>query len=188
MTIHDFLQQEIFDPLKLESTALGSRNLDRKRLVRVQVPDFQEPAFGWNSEYWQALGAPWGGMFSSPEDFAVLCELMLRGGAYGGVRLLSPFTVQMMTTNRLDDFPEVPEPARRSEPWGLGWRMNHPGQSESWSDLLDRNVFGHTGATGTTVWIDRQRDGFCLLFTTAERARAPWRLVQLANCVAAAFL
>jgi CubicO group peptidase (beta-lactamase class C family) len=189
LSIHAFLKREIFDPLELRSTALGSGGLDRARLIRVQTPDYQAGSdFGWNSPYWQQLGAPWGGMFSTPEDFAVICQMLLGGGRIGDVRLLAPGTVQMITTNRLDDYPDVPEPIRRSQPWGLGWSMNHPGTAGSWSDLLNRQVFGHTGATGTMAWIDRQRDGFCLLFTTAIRERAPWRLVHLSNAVAASFV
>jgi CubicO group peptidase (beta-lactamase class C family) len=94
----------------------------------------------------------------------------------------------MMTTNRLDDYPDLPEGVRRTQPWGLGWRLNHPGTPESWGDLLDRNVFGHTGATGTTVWIDPKAEGFCVLLTTALREKAPWRLVHLSNAVAASFV
>lgn len=187
--IVEFLKKEIFEPLGLKSTSLGSKGFDRDRLVRVQVPDYQvNTDFSWNSKYWQELGAPWGGMFSSPEDFAVNCQLMLSGGAVGGVRLLAPATVRMMTTNRLDDYPDLPEPVRRTQPWGLGWRLNHPGTPGSWSDLLDRNVFGHTGATGTTVWMDPKTEGFCILLTNAIREKAPWRLVHLSNAVAAAFV
>jgi CubicO group peptidase (beta-lactamase class C family) len=185
----DFLRQEIFEPLGLKSTGLGSKGFSRERLVRVQVPDYQAGTnFDWNSEYWQQLGAPWGGLYSTPEDFAVLCQLMLSGGAWAGVRLLSPAAVTMMTTNRLHDLPDLPEPVRRTQPWGLGWRMNHPGTSGSWSDLLGRHVFGHTGATGTMVWMDPRTKGFCVLLTSAIRERAPWRLVHLSNVVAAAFV
>jgi CubicO group peptidase (beta-lactamase class C family) len=95
--------------------------------------------------------------------------------------------VRMMTTNRLNDFPDLPEATRRTQPWGLGWRMNHPGTPGSWGDLLGRHVFGHTGATGTMVWMDPETRGFCLLWTNAIRARAPWRLVHLSNAVAASF-
>ena len=77
---------------------------------------------------------------------------------------------------------------RRTQPWGLGWRLNHPGTPGSWGDLLGRHVFGHTGATGTMVWMDPQTQGFCLLFTSALREKAPWRLVHLSNAVAAAFV
>jgi CubicO group peptidase (beta-lactamase class C family) len=190
LSIAEFLRREIFEPLGLKSTALGSAGFPRERLVRVQVPDYQAGGtdFDWNSDYWQKLGAPWGGMFSTPEDFAVICHTMLNNGRHGDTQLVSPATVRMMTTNRLDDQPDIPEPIRRTQPWGLGWRMNHPGTPGSWSDLLGRHVFGHTGATGTTVWMDPQTKGFCILMTSAIREKAPWRLVHLSNAIASAFL
>ncbi len=188
MSIHKFIRKEILDPLGMTSTSLGSRGFDRARLVRVETPAYQANSdFGWNSRYWQEFGAPWGGLFSTPEDFAVLCEMLLSGGEIGGVRLLSPGMVHMMTTNRLPDQPELPEPLRRAQPWGLGWSLNHPGTAGSWGDALGRHVFGHTGATGTMCWIDREREGFCLLLTTGIRSKAPWRLVHLSNIIASAF-
>ncbi|MBL8830632.1 MAG: serine hydrolase, partial [Planctomycetaceae bacterium] len=69
-----------------------------------------------------------------------------------------------------------------------GWRLNHSGTSDSWGDLLGPRVFGHTGASGTMVWIDPASDAFCILFTNALRAAAPWRLVSLSNIVASAML
>lgn len=187
--IAEFLRQELFEPLGLEATALGSKGLLRERLVRVQVPEYMAGTdFDWNSSYWQELGAPWGGLFSTPEDFAILCQLMLAEGVWDGVRLLSPAAVRMMTTNRLDDLLELPEPVRRTQPWGLGWRLNHPGTPESWGDLLGRQVYGHTGATGTMVWMDPRSQGFCILLTSGLREKAPWRLVHLSNAVAAAFV
>jgi CubicO group peptidase (beta-lactamase class C family) len=187
-TIADFLASEVFQPLGLKSSSLGTGTFPRERLVRVQVPDYQIGSdFGWNSPYWQDLGVPWGGMFCAPEDLAVICQWMLNRGELDGVRLLGPETVEMATTNRLDDYPLLAEGTRRTQPWGLGWRMNHPGNADSWGDSLGRHVFGHTGATGTTVWMDRERDGFCILLTTAIRSLAPWRLVKLSNIVASAF-
>ena len=94
----------------------------------------------------------------------------------------------MMTSNRLDDFPDLPEPVRRTQPWGLGWRLNHPGTLDSWGDLLGRHVFGHTGSSGTMVWMDPQTQGFAIFLTNALRAKAPWRLVHLSNAVAGAFV
>jgi CubicO group peptidase (beta-lactamase class C family) len=186
--IHDYIYRQIIEPLGLRSTRLGSRGLEEARLVRVQTPDWHNPEYGWNSKYWRELGAPWGAMFSAPEDFAVICQMMLNGGEYGGVRLLSPSTVKLMTTNRLDDYPELPEPIRRTAPWGLGWKLNAPGTAGALCDLLGRQAFGHTGSTGNLLWIDPANGGFCIIFTTAERARAPWRLVHLSNAVAAAFV
>ena len=187
MTIHEFLKRELFAPLGLKSTSLGLGHLDGNRVVRVQLPEYLTGGdFGWNSRYWQELGAPWGGMFSSPEDFASICQLMLEGGRLNDTPLFSPSTIERVTTNRLNELPDLPEPVRRAQPWGLGWQMNHPGTSSSWGDLLGQQVYGHTGATGTMFWIDPNKKAFCLLFTSAIRAAAPWRLVHLSNAVAAA--
>lgn len=189
MSIRDFLRREIFDPLGLNSTALGSRGLERRRLVRVEVPESQVGSdFGWNSRYWQEIGAPWGGLFSAPEDFAVICQMLLNGGRYGETRILSPGSIARMTTNRLFDLPDLDTKIARTQPWGLGFRLNHPGTAGSWGDTLGPNVYGHTGATGTMVWIDPDRDAFCILFTTAIRSQAPWRLVHLSNIIGAAII
>jgi len=60
-TISEFLKREIFEPLGLQSTGLGSHGFERARLVRVETPEYQSGGdFGWNSVYWQELGAPWG--------------------------------------------------------------------------------------------------------------------------------
>ncbi|MCE9603871.1 MAG: beta-lactamase family protein [Planctomycetia bacterium] len=187
-SIRDFVRDEIITPLGLKSTGLGAQGFARERLVRTTVPDYQIGNPGnWNTEYWQKFGSPAGGLFSTPQDYAVICAMLLDGGKWGDVRLLSPATVRNMTTNRLNDLPDLPESVRRTQPWGLGWRLNHPGTSESWGDLLSRRVFGHTGSAGNVVWMDPETKGFCIVFTNYLRARAPWRLVHLSNAVAAAF-
>jgi serine-type D-Ala-D-Ala carboxypeptidase len=188
-SIHEFVRREILEPLGLRSTGLGSQGFARERLVRATLPEYQRRLEGhWNSRYWQEFGSPAGGLFSTPEDYAVICALMLNAGRWGDVQLLSPATVRQMTSNRLNDLPDLPEPVRRTQPWGLGWRLNHLGRPDSWSDLLDRNVFGHTGSTGNVVWMDPRTQGFCIILTNYLRARAPWRLVHLSNAIAAAFL
>ena len=50
-------------------------------------------------------------------------------------------------------------------------------RGETLGNLLSSQAHGHLGSTGNLFWIDPARDGFCILFTSAERARAPWRLV-----------
>lgn len=187
-SVADFLQHEIFDPLELKSISLGARSLDRKRLVRVQVPDYQEPEFGWNSRYWQDFGAPWGGLFSAPADLAVICQLMLGGGKVGDVRIVSPATTAAMTRNWLEALPGVPEADRRTRPWGLGWRLNHPAGGDTFGDLLGPRTFGHFGATGTLVWMDPDSSAFCVLLTSGIREKQPWKLVSLSNAVAAAIV
>jgi CubicO group peptidase (beta-lactamase class C family) len=187
-SIREFVRKEVIEPLGLKSTGLGAQGFASERLVRAVVPEYQtDRNADWNSTYWREFGSPAGGMFSTPEDVAVICALMLAGGKWGGVRLLSPATVRMMTANRMDDLPDLPEPVRRTKPWGLGWRLNHAGTPDSWGDLLDRNVFGHTGSVGNVVWMDPRTQGFCIVLSNYLRSRAPWRLVHLSNAIAAAF-
>lgn len=184
----DFLQQEVFGPLSMDSSALGARALDRERLARVRVPEYlQGGDYGWNGEYWRTLGAPWGGMFGTPADLARLCLCLLGGGRAGGRQLISPAALARMTSNRLHDFPDLPEPIRRAQPWGLGWRLNHPGTPDSWGDLLGPRVYGHVGATGTMMWIDPDADAFFILLTTGPLDDNLWRFVRISNVVASAF-
>ncbi len=189
LPIAEVLKRQIVAPLGLTQTTLGAKGLERRRLVRVQTPDYQtDRASDWNSDYWRDLGAPWGGLFSTPSEFAVLCQMFLNRGTYAGRRILSPASVRAMTTNRLHEYAELPAAIARTRPWGLGWRLNHPGTADSWGDLLGPNVFGHTGATGNLVWIDPDAQGFCIVLTNAIREKAPWHLVHLSNALAAAFV
>jgi CubicO group peptidase (beta-lactamase class C family) len=123
-TGRDAERRELFEPLRLRSTARGSHGFSRARLVRVQVPDFQAGTdFSWNSEYWLQLGAPWGGLFATPEDFAVICQMMLSGGRVDDLQLLSPGMVKMMTTNRLSA--RTGENTRERSPWSE-WMCTSP--------------------------------------------------------------
>jgi CubicO group peptidase (beta-lactamase class C family) len=98
----------------------------------------------------------------------------------------TPGTAQQRTTNRLDDYPDLPEGIRRTAPWGLGWKLNSPGTTHALCD--GRQAFGHTGSTGNLLGMDPATQSFCIILTTAERSRAPWRLVHLSNAVAGAIV
>jgi CubicO group peptidase (beta-lactamase class C family) len=186
LSIADFLRREVFTPLKMTSSSLGSRGVDRSRIIRVRLPGEHEPDWGWNSRYWQELGSPWGTMFSTPDDMAVIADLLLRGGEQGGARLISATTTQLMTTNRLDELQSLPAEVRQAHRWGLGWKMNYPADDDRLCDLLTADAFGHTGSTGNLMWMDPATQSFCIILTTSPRALAPWRLVSISNAVAAA--
>jgi uncharacterized protein YbbC (DUF1343 family) len=85
------------------------------------------------------------GLFSTADDLAIYCQMILNGGEYRGVRILSPFTVAEMTRPRL-----VSESG-----WtrGLGWDIN-TSFSTNRGDLFPLGSFGHTGFTGTSFWLD----------------------------------
>jgi CubicO group peptidase (beta-lactamase class C family) len=183
----EFLRREIFEPLGMHDTSLGWDPAKRDRIAHVRVPPEQHGTdWGWTSPYWFGFGAPWGGLITSPADFARFCRMMLAGGVLDSTRILSPATVRALTTNQLAMQPEVPEVERRCRPWGLGWRLNWPGERTSFGDLLAPRVYGHWGATGTLCWLDPDTRAFMILFTTQPLDERRQQLSRVANAVAAA--
>lgn len=187
VTLPEFLRREVFAPLKMHDTSLGWSAGTAERIAAVRLSEAQRQTdWNWNSPYWLGFGAPWGGLITSPTDLARLCRLMLNGGEFDGVRLLSPATVRAMTTNQLTGFPQLPEEERRCRPWGLGWRLNWPGHSANFGDLLGPKTYGHWGATGTLCWLDPQTDAFAVLLTTQPQGDEGRFLARISNVVASA--
>jgi uncharacterized protein YbbC (DUF1343 family)/CubicO group peptidase (beta-lactamase class C family) len=85
------------------------------------------------------------GLFSTAADMARYCQMILNGGSLGGVRVLSPLTVMKMTSPGT--------PAGMGSVRGLGWDID-TSYSSNRGELLPVGSFGHTGFTGTSVWID----------------------------------
>ena len=92
--------------------------------------------------------------------------MMLNGGIYDGVRIVSDSTVARFT-------------ARTAGTRALGWDTAD-GDGGSGEYLSDRS-YGHTGYTGTSIWIDPDRDMFVILLTNrvhAARARRPAKVIS----------
>jgi CubicO group peptidase (beta-lactamase class C family) len=93
------------------------------------------------------------GLFSSGADLARFAEMYLNGGALDGVRLFRPQTVVQFTTLQDTSL------SNRA----LGWEK--PNGTNSAGHLMSPSAFGHTGFTGTSIWIDPARDRFIILLT-----------------------
>jgi uncharacterized protein YbbC (DUF1343 family)/CubicO group peptidase (beta-lactamase class C family) len=85
------------------------------------------------------------GLFGTANDLAVFCRMVLGGGALPGVRILSPLAVEKMTS--------AASPDREANTRGLGWDIDSTFSSNR-GELLPVGSFGHTGFTGTSLWID----------------------------------
>ncbi|MFO0951306.1 MAG: serine hydrolase domain-containing protein [Isosphaeraceae bacterium] len=189
VTLADFLRREVFDPLGMHDTSLGWNPAKKERIARIRLgADQAKTDWNWNTPYWLGFGAPWGGMITSTADFARFCRMMLGNGQLDGVRVLSPATVRAMTSNQLAAMPSVPEVERRCRPWGLGWRLNWPGHSANFGDLLGPRTYGHWGASGTLAWVDPDADAFLVLFTTQPGGDDGRELARVSNAVASSLL
>jgi CubicO group peptidase (beta-lactamase class C family) len=191
--VGELLREEVFEPLGMTDTALGMppswEQLDSgaprvERIAEVRLPGDAHSSV-WNTAYWRKLGAPWGGLLSTPADLGRLCQHLLKIQR-GEAGILRPVTLAAMTANQLERMPHVPEAARRCQPWGLGWRLNWPHDPQTFGDLLSPAAYGHWGATGTMVWIDPARDAFAVVLSTEPLDFERGRFAEFSNAVCAA--
>lgn len=102
-----------------------------------------------------ALGGVAGhaGLFSSARDLAAFAQMMLDRGSYGGYSLIRPETVDAFTRRQ-----------SRASSRALGWDTPSGNRSAA-GDYFSSRSFGHTGFTGTSIWIDPERSLFVVLLT-----------------------
>ncbi len=112
------------------------------------------------------------GVFSTADDLSKFAQFLLTGGP-----VLSPLMIEKMTT------PQQPPTAPVLR--GFGWDIDSPFSSNR-GDLLPVGSFGHTGFTGTSMWIDPTTRTFIILLTNAVHPRGKGSAVALRSKIATA--
>jgi uncharacterized protein YbbC (DUF1343 family)/CubicO group peptidase (beta-lactamase class C family) len=167
-TLDAFLKARVFEPLGMRDTGFLPPASFRTRIAPTESC---EP-LAWPCETPAAtmlrgvvhdptarrMGGYAGhaGLFGTADDLAVFARMLLGGGKWNGRRVLSPLTVAKMTRRA------TPEnvPAVR----GLGWDIDSP-SSANRGDLFPIGSFGHTGFTGTSMWIDPATKTFVIFLS-----------------------
>jgi len=156
-TLDTYLARHVFGPLRMTSTVyrpgrdllarIAPTEYDpwRQRHIHGEVHDENAYALGGVSAH--------AGLFSTGHDVARLCQMYLNGGTLNGARIVSGETIRRFTTVQDSTF------SNRA----LGWET--PNGTNSAGHLLARPAFGHTGFTGTSIWVDPSRDLFVILLT-----------------------
>ncbi|HEY3120210.1 MAG TPA: glycoside hydrolase family 3 N-terminal domain-containing protein [Vicinamibacteria bacterium] len=155
--LDSFVRRRVLDPLGMKET----RYLPGPELLARIAPTENDPWRGRvvrgevHDENAYALGgvAPHAGLFGTAPDLAKFAQMMLNGGVYDHQRIVSRETVERFTRRA-----DVPESSR-----ALGW--DTPSANSSAGELLSRRSFGHTGFTGTSMWMDPDRKLFVILLT-----------------------
>jgi CubicO group peptidase (beta-lactamase class C family) len=156
--LQDFVQTEIFDPLKMTDTSFLPAKSKLPRIAPTEVVKgkplrgvVHDPAARW-------MGGVSGdaGLFSTASDLSRYARMMLNGGELEGVRIFTPETVKLMTT------PQAPSAVHVLR--GLGWDINSPYSSPRGS-LFPIGSYGHTGWTGTSIWIDPASKTFVIFLS-----------------------
>jgi CubicO group peptidase (beta-lactamase class C family) len=165
-----FLQSRVFGPLGMTNTYFTPSASLRSLIAPTEIaPPRGYPIRGEvHDENAYALGGVAGhaGLFSTASDLAVFAQMMLNGGTYDGVRVLADSTVTIFTR-------------RAAGHRALGWDTAK-GDYGAGQYLTDRS-YGHTGYTGTSMWIDPDRSMFVILLTNrvhAARALHPQRVIS----------
>ena len=117
----------------------------RHRLVQGEVHDENAFSIGGVSGH--------AGVFSTSPDLAAFCQMLLNGGVYAHNRILKRATIAEFTT------PQQLSSGTRT----LGWAV--PTERGSSGHYFSKHTFGHTGFTGTSIWIDQDRQIFVVLLT-----------------------
>ncbi|HSA56960.1 MAG TPA: serine hydrolase [Gemmatimonadaceae bacterium] len=166
-----FLEERVFTPLGMNDTAFRPDQSVRSRIAPTEVsPPRGYPLRGEvHDENAWALGGVAGhaGLFASAADLSIFAQMMLNKGEYQGVRIASDSAVERFTR-------------RTAGTRALGWAMPDPGSEGTSGLYLSENSYGHTGFTGTSLWIDPDRELFVVLLTNrvhAPRARRPARVI-----------
>lgn len=153
-TLDAFCREEIYTPLAVPETMF----LPTPNLANRIAPTLGGDGGTVQDRNARRLGSVAGhaGLFSSAQDLARFARLMLAGGALDGKRILSEQAVKQMTT---------PFSCRNGTVVrGLGWDMNSPFSSPK-GKLFSDASFGHTGYSGSSIWIDPKQDLFVVFLT-----------------------
>lgn len=166
--LDEFLADYVFHPLGMYQTGFRPADSLDTRIAPTGTSGGGRRSRGEvNDENAYALGGVAGhaGLFSTAADLSVFAQMMLNGGTYDGVRIIADSTVQLFTT-------------RAAGHRALGW--DTPTGSFGSGNYLSEHSFGHTGFTGTSLWIDPDRDMFVILLTNrvyASRSPHPVRVI-----------
>lgn len=168
-TLDAFLERSVFAKLGMTDTHFRPDPMSSVRIAPTEIaPPRGYPLRGEvHDENAYALGGVAGhaGLFSTAEDLSVFAQMLLDGGVYNGVRVVSDSAVALFTT-------------RAAGHRALGWDTCDGGAG--CGQYMSERAFGHTGFTGTSLWIDPDRQMFVILLTNrvhAARARRPSKVI-----------
>jgi uncharacterized protein YbbC (DUF1343 family)/CubicO group peptidase (beta-lactamase class C family) len=158
MPLDQYAQQNVFGPLGMASTRFNPPPTWVPRIAPTQRDEHTGQVLRGtvHDPTARQMGGVAGdaGLFSNADDVAKFAQAILNGGA----PILNSLIVEKMTTPQ--------QPANMPNVRGLGWDIDSP-YSSNRGELLPVGSFGHTGFTGTSLWIDPTTDTYVILLTNA---------------------
>ncbi len=179
-TLDEYATRHIFEPLKMTHTRFLPPEASRagwiEKIAPTQYDENEHMLRGIvHDPTARRMGGVAGhaGLFSTADDLAKFAQALLNGGD----GILSALSVGKMTQ------PEQPPSAPVLR--GFGWDIDSP-YSSNRGDLLPVGGYGHTGFTGTSIWIDPATETYIILLTNAVHPRGKGNAIALRSKVATA--
>lgn len=175
-TVAEFCEETIFKPLGMKRTFYLPPADALDLCVPTEVIDGKPLRGVVHDPLARLQGGVSGnaGLFATADDLAVFAQMLLDGGRRGGARVLSPLSVERMT----EIYPKVGESGR-----GLGWDIDTD-YSTVRGDLFGPASFGHSGYTGTSIWIDPETRTAVVFLTNRVHPDDKGNIIALRSRVA----
>ncbi len=157
-SLDKFLDENLFKPLGMNLTMYNPPNKMKQNCVPTELDDFwrmrllqgevhDERAYMLNGVAGHA------GLFSTAEDLSKFVRMLLDGGKYNDKQIISKNIIDKWTAKQTEQSDR-----------GLGWDTKSKEKSSS-GKYFSMNSFGHTGYTGTSIWVDKNKKLFVILLT-----------------------
>jgi serine-type D-Ala-D-Ala carboxypeptidase len=175
-TLDRYVAERVFGPIGLRETMYRPPQTLLWRIAPTEIDTIRGRIHGTVHDprafYIGGVSAH-AGVFGSGRDLVRMAQLYLNGGELDGVRLFRPETIELFTTRQIADR-------------ALGWQK--PSGTNAAGHLMSERAFGHTGFTGTSIWIDPEHDIFVILLSnrvnpTSVNPRIGGVRVSLADAV-----
>ncbi|MFD1629242.1 serine hydrolase [Pseudopedobacter beijingensis] len=170
-----YLEDNFYKPLGMKSTLFNPRNkFEKKRIVPTELDGYFRNILVWGYVHDQGAAMAGGvaghaGLFSDATDLATISQMLLNKGSYGDVVYFKPQTVELFTSKQSDI-------SRR----GLGFdRWDQDKTKKYPSEFASSQTYGHTGYTGTCLWIDPARELIYIFLSNRVYPKVTNKILEL---------
>lgn len=154
--LDNLCKKYVFEPLKMENTCFNpkSKNVAATEIDAKTGKTIMGICHDENGRFFNGVSGH-AGLFSTVDDMIKFASMLVNEGNYMGKRIISKAGFKAMIQNYTEGLEE-------NRAWG--WSVKGKGLS-SGGDIISPKAFGHTGFTGTSIWIDLENDIYIILLT-----------------------
>jgi len=173
--LNEYVTDFLYKPIGMKTAGYNPRTRFEKDQI---VPTENDTSFrkvlleGYVHDQGAAMAggvAGHAGLFSTANDLAIYAQLLLNRGTYGGVKYYQPQTVDLFTSNQ-----------SRVSRRGYGFDRADPDPKKEYpSSLANSTVYGHTGYTGTCIWIDPKHQLTYIFLSNRVHPQVSTKLLNL---------